>query len=135
MKDVKFMQKIRLKELRKQKNVTQEQLAEAIGVERSSIGKYEGNQNVLPSVDVLKTIADYFQVSTDYLLGRDIKYKQEFNDSNSVLVSESTGIYNKNAFCREEFIGLTQEEVDKLAIYAEGLKAGRSLKNINNYLE
>jgi len=126
MKDVIFMQKLRLKELRKQHSITQEQLAEAIGVERSSIGKYEGNQNVLPSVDVLKSIADYFQVSTDYLLGRDITYKQESNDSNSMLaVSESIVAY-KDAFCREEFIGLTREEVDKLAIYAEGLKAGRS---------
>ena len=121
------MQKLRLKELRKHNRITQEQLAEAIGVERSSIGKYEGNQGVLPSVDVLKSIADYFQVTTDYLLGRDISYSQEFNDSNSMLVvSESTSTYNKDAYCREEFIGLTQEEVDKLAIYAEGLKAGRS---------
>ena len=120
------MQKLRLKELRKRNRITQEQLAEAIGLERSSIGKYEGNQNVFPSVDVLKAIADYFQVSTDYLLGRDISYSLESSDSNSVLVvSESTDTYNKDAFYRKEFIGLTQEEVDKLAIYAEGLKAGR----------
>ena len=117
---------MRLKELRKQHGVTQEQLAEAIGVERSSIGKYEGNQGVLPSVDVLKTIADYFDVSTDYLLGRDVAYAQVSNSSVSAFtVSESTGIYNKDAFHRKEFIGLTREEIDKLAIYAEGLKAGR----------
>jgi len=61
----------RLKALRTQRNVTQEQLADIIGVERSSIGKYEGKQGIIPSVDVLHAIADYFNVSTDYLLGRD----------------------------------------------------------------
>lgn len=38
--------------------------------ERSSIGKYEGKQKIIPSVDVLNTIANYFNVTTDYLLGR-----------------------------------------------------------------
>ena len=116
----------RLKELRKKRNITQEQLAEIIGVERSSIGKYEGKQNVVPSVDVLKAIADYFKVSTDYLLGRDITYEHiSTNHVSSFTVTESTGTYNKDAFHRKEFIGLTQEEIEKLAIYAEGLKAGR----------
>ncbi len=59
----------KLKKLRKEKKVTQEQLAQIIGVERSSIGKYEtGTQ---PSTDIIKRIADYFGVTTDYLLGRD----------------------------------------------------------------
>lgn len=60
----------RLKELRKKKNITQERLAEIIGIERSSIGKYEGKQNIIPSVEVLNAIADFFDISTDYLLGR-----------------------------------------------------------------
>lgn len=59
----------KLKKLRKEKKVTQEQLAKIIGVERSSIGKYEtGTQ---PSTDIMKRIADYFGVTVDYLLGRE----------------------------------------------------------------
>ena len=65
------MLRTRLKELRAEKRVTQEQLAEAVGVDRSSIGKYEGNQNIDPSVEVLIAMADYFGVTTDYLLGFD----------------------------------------------------------------
>jgi len=65
------MFKERLKELRKKAHLTQEDLAKILGVERSSIGKYEGNSNVMPSNEVLNKIADYFCVSTDYLLGRD----------------------------------------------------------------
>ena len=115
-----------LKELRAQHSITQEQLAAAIGVERSSIGKYEGNQNVIPSVDVLKAIADYFNVTTDYLLGRYRTYEQ-----NPLQVQMMTKPYSDAlaAFNREEFKGLTHDEVEKLAIFAEGLKAGRHTKN------
>ena len=60
----------RLKELRKQRNMTQEALAALINVDRSSIGKYEGRSAVVPPADVLERIADVFNVSIDYLLGR-----------------------------------------------------------------
>ncbi len=61
----------RLKELRSREKVTQEELAKIIGVERSTVGKYESaKKEVIPSVDVLSRIADFFHVSTDYLLGR-----------------------------------------------------------------
>ena len=63
------MFKDNLKKLRKEKKITQEELSKIIGVERSSIGKYESS-GVIPSVDVLNKIADYFNVSVDYLLGR-----------------------------------------------------------------
>lgn len=59
----------KMKKLRKERKITQEQLAKDIGVERSSIGKYEtGTQ---PSTDIITRLADYFNVSVDYLLGRD----------------------------------------------------------------
>ena len=61
----------RLKRLRKEHGYTQESLAAVIGVERSSVGKYEGKSGVIPSNDVLARIADLFGVSIDYLLERD----------------------------------------------------------------
>ena len=60
----------RLKELRKAKGITQEELASIVGVERSSIGKYEGKSHVVPSDDVKVKLAEYFKVSIGYLLGR-----------------------------------------------------------------
>ncbi|MDO4547327.1 MAG: helix-turn-helix transcriptional regulator [Clostridia bacterium] len=60
----------RLKLLRRQRGVTQEELARIIGVDRSSIGKYEGKERIYPSNDVMNAIADYFNVTVDYLLGR-----------------------------------------------------------------
>ena len=59
----------RLKQLRKQHNITQEQLAKIIGVERSSIGKYEGKSRIIPSDDVKYKIAQFFGVTVEYLLG------------------------------------------------------------------
>ena len=59
-----------LKKMRKAKGVTQEELAEILGVERSTVGKYESTETI-PSVDVLNRIASYFDVSIDYLLGRE----------------------------------------------------------------
>lgn len=60
----------RLKKIRKEKKVTQEELAKIIGVERSTIGKYESTTTI-PSPDILTKLADYFNVSVDYLLGRE----------------------------------------------------------------
>lgn len=60
----------RLKALRREKKITQEQLAKKVGVERSSIGKYEGSGNIMPSHEVLSALADFFDVSVDYLIGR-----------------------------------------------------------------
>lgn len=59
----------RLKKARKSKGLTQEQLAEIISVERSSVGKYE-SANVIPSPEVLKRIANALDVSVDYMLER-----------------------------------------------------------------
>ena len=59
-----------LKELRARNKITQEDLAEALSLERSSIGKYESpTKPVTPPADVLLRIADYFHVSIDYLVG------------------------------------------------------------------
>ena len=55
--------------LRKQKGWSQSDLAKAIEASRYMIGKYERNDN-LPSVEVAFKLADIFDVSVDYLLGK-----------------------------------------------------------------
>lgn len=62
----------RLKELREQRQLSQEQLAEALSIPRSTIAHYESETGSLrlPRPERLQQIADFFQVSTDYLLGR-----------------------------------------------------------------
>jgi len=60
----------RLVKLRNSQNLKQEELAHILGVERGTYGRYE-NSNVLPPAYMLIRIADFFHVTTDYLLGRD----------------------------------------------------------------
>lgn len=58
----------RLKELRKERGVTQEDLAKFLNVKRNAISRYETDDRE-PDHDVLIKIAQFFNVSIDYLLG------------------------------------------------------------------
>ena len=59
----------RLKDLRTAKNLTMEQLGNEIGSTRATISNFENGQRK-PSLDMLIKLADYFDVSIDYLVGR-----------------------------------------------------------------
>lgn len=58
----------RLKEERLLQGKTQEEMANLLNVKRATYGEYERGNN-LPPVDKLKTIAEDFNVSIDYLVG------------------------------------------------------------------
>lgn len=58
----------RLKELRQEKNISTRTLASAIGVSNSIISKWEKGQRT-PSIDNLYSLAVYFGVSADFLIG------------------------------------------------------------------
>ena len=60
----------RIKQLRTLKGITQSELANALHVTKQCVSNWE-NDNILPSVKMLCKIADYFSVSTDYLLCRE----------------------------------------------------------------
>lgn len=59
----------RLKELRKEKNLTQKSLGEKTGLSERGIQNYELELRK-PSAESVVILADFFDVSTDYLLGR-----------------------------------------------------------------
>ena len=60
----------KLQELRKQKGLTQEELAEALYVSRTAISKWESGRGY-PNIDSLKAISKYFSISLDELLSGD----------------------------------------------------------------
>lgn len=60
----------RLRELRAQTGKKQKELAEALGIDRTTYAKYESGQNE-PSFEMLRALAAYFHVTTDYLLGQE----------------------------------------------------------------
>jgi transcriptional regulator with XRE-family HTH domain len=65
----------KLKEVRNLHNITQAKLASAIGMSRQAVIKYEQGER-FPDEDTLVKLADFFNVSLDYLLGRNISYAE-----------------------------------------------------------
>lgn len=59
----------RLKELRKSKNLSQKELAEILNTTNSSICDWECGRNE-PNLNTIRQIADFFEISCDYLLGK-----------------------------------------------------------------
>ncbi len=69
VKEIKTMDGKRLKKLRTDKKLTQAELGKIINVTKVSISGYESGGRT-PDTDNLKRLADYFGVTSDYLLGR-----------------------------------------------------------------
>ena len=60
---------IRLKELRNKANLSQQELSKIMGISKSSINMYERGERE-PGLETVGALADYFDVQTDYLLGK-----------------------------------------------------------------
>jgi transcriptional regulator with XRE-family HTH domain len=99
-----------LKLLRNEKNMSQQELADALGISKSSINMYERGERQ-PNFEVLETIADFFNVDIDYLLGR---------------TNKTTKIINPNTiaahFDGDEY---TPEELNEIKAFAEFVKSKR----------
>lgn len=57
-----------IRNLRLARNLSQVDLAKALGVTKQSVSNWENN-NILPSIDMLVRLAQFFSVSTDFILG------------------------------------------------------------------
>lgn len=64
----------RIKELRLERNLNQVELAHKLSCSKQAVSNWENN-NILPSIEVLKKIALFFNCTTDYLLELDDKRK------------------------------------------------------------
>lgn len=73
----------RLKDLRESRKLTQLEVADKLNIENSTISGYERNVTT-PSLDVLKKLALFYNVSADYLLGitdREIIHLDDFTEA------------------------------------------------------
>ena len=59
----------RLKELRAEKNLSQNKLSELLGITRTTYANYEQGTRE-PSIEMIVKFCDFFDVSADYLIGR-----------------------------------------------------------------
>ena len=78
---------LRLKALRREKGLTQSQLADKLNIVKASVSGYEQSA-IYPSIEVLIQVCKYFDVSADYMLG--LSDTMEFNMSQ--LTEEQTAI-------------------------------------------
>lgn len=92
---------MRLKELRESKSFTRKYVADQIKIDQTTYGKYELNKRE-PDSETMKSLADFFGVSVDYLLGREIK----------------TTVTEKKE------VELSEKEMEEIRRKAEGIKVG-----------
>lgn len=104
----------RLKELRKKQKLTQQQVADAVGIGMQAYAYYEKEERD-PSPDTLCRLADFFGVTVDELLGRT---SSDIFDNARIEQPEILQLYER----------MTPEEQNNLVNYARGLISGRELR-------
>lgn len=126
----------RLRRLRKERDITQGQLAEVIGVVPSAVGKYERIPQSYPSVEALVKIADYFDVSIDYLLRGVQAAPSVENNLNGQMLNSSFVQANHGGvvFNGDSQKAISPEAIELLRIY-ETLSGRDRLKLLNIAVE
>lgn len=95
----------RLRTLREEKNITQEELGKILGTSHVTIGRYENGERI-PKLDILIDLANYFDVSLDYLLFRSNKKEvtSDKDESNNLAF-----LNNKKLTIIEDYSKLNEE--------------------------
>lgn len=105
---------IRLRALRQEQNISMKQLGDIVGVAESTISLYETEKRKVDT-DMLIKFANYFNVSTDYLLGVS-------DERNSSLDSNNIGYDDFTYAMHNESRDLTDEDKEMLLGMAKMLK-------------
>ena len=83
----------RIHSLRKSKGISQEELADKIGVSRQAVSKWESEQNT-PDIEKVILLSDYFETTTDYLLKGTEPVKETGSKWSAMLFSAAGTILN-----------------------------------------
>ena len=102
------------KELRLEKKLSQDKIAEDLEISQPLIVKWESHQST-PSPEMLDYIADYFNVSVDYLIGRSKYRNLEANNSelDNVLFSKAKDLTDDEKKTIINVINAIKKDVDK----------------------
>ena len=115
----------KIKNLRKKSNVTQEKFADYLGITFQAVSRWECG-DAYPDLEILPSIANYFNVTTDELLGVDIINKQEKIDEIQKQVSEnfSKGFIDENIVILRNAVNEFPNDYDLLSNLAFYLWTG-----------
>ena len=106
------------RQLRLSSNLTQNEMAEKIGISRSTIGMYETGARE-PDFETLEKIADYFNVDTDFLLCR---------TSQTTLLPETIGAYSKTRELTAVYEQLSPHNQGKVLTYSKSLLSAQQME-------
>lgn len=94
-----------LRLLRDENRVSQQYLADAIGVSQPSINKYE-NHNIEPDIETLRRMADFFDTSVDFIVGHtDVRRKiepteaYELNEEEAEIIAQYRALSKSGRKC------------------------------------
>lgn len=120
----------RLKDLRIEKNVTQQQVGDFLGVGRATIAGYE-TKDKHPDFDKLNLLAQFFNVTTDYLIGVPNSVKT-LDDKDITIATHRTDSYKKDLDTKEYF---TTSDGQKVNLCEDlSTEAREQLESYLNYL-
>lgn len=100
--------KNRLRDLRRENNVSGQKLADFLGVKKTTISNWENGVN-FPNKDRISELADYFHVSVDYLLGRSNDKAIDLSKATNIDGWQTVPVYKQiscgeGCFCDDEII-------------------------------
>lgn len=82
-----------IRRMRQTRNLSQVELAKALGVTKQSVSNWE-NDNIQPSVDMLVRISKFFSVSTDFMLGLEQRKYIEITGLTDTQLAHITAVIN-----------------------------------------
>ena len=97
-----------LKELRQEKGDTQSDIAKALNISQKAYSYYERGERE-PSIDMLIQISNYFNVTVDYLLGREKSKYYELSEDEYNLIKKYRMLNERNKGKINERIDIIQE--------------------------
>lgn len=112
----------KLKELRKGKGMTQQALADVLNLTKGAIAMWETGKRT-PDAEMLKELANYFNVTVDFILNHETEGLDDINSSNSEGLSDPTNSQDDLKFALfNGSDGITDEMLDEVKQFAEMVK-------------
>lgn len=104
---------IRLKELRKEAKITQQELAESLTISKQTVSNYESGSRE-PSIDILSSISSHFNVSVDYLIGVSEIKNHGLTLANNKLngLNEFMELFSEVEFIKQNIIDILNDFLD-----------------------
>ena len=130
----------KLEDLRKERNLTQDVVASAVGITGSTLSKYENKENKEYNIAILNKLADYYGVSLEWLVGNTEAKESSQTEIDTLFLDDETiellksGRFNNRLLCEiikhPDFIKLMTDT----EIYVDGI-ATMQIKNMNDWLD